>query len=211
MTKRLRVGADHASKKFRDGVVRVRQTLWQWAIVAPQVLPAVTSVIIASLVVSGLGRIFIISWLETGLGYLWTKEANIRAASVWKRRRWVRSLVALLIYSRWLLALTSRDILYCQGLCVSGLTEKYMFMELCLKSCNTSYVSSKRPHLPPVLPTHRPIKTSRDFTFGAAVRETALKIYLWSGFKSIKSNLIPASNLLIESYSFQMYSDQTTF
>lgn len=129
MTKRLQVKADHSSK-ILGRVIWVRKTLWQWGIVAPQVLPALTLVIIASSVISGLEGIFVICWLERlllndrGLGYLWTKEANIPlpvfgSTGVELDHWWPH-----LFMTMWLLALTREDILHCQG----QLTENYVFM-----------------------------------------------------------------------------------
>lgn len=126
----------------------VRQTLWQWGMVALPPLTAVTLVIIASLVVSGLGRIFISGWLERlllnegGLAYLWTKEANVPAASVWKHRRRGRSLVTLLIYDWWLKIHTVKD-------SVSLSWQRNICLRNYIWSCNKSYVLSKRPHLSP--------------------------------------------------------------
>lgn len=110
--------------------------------VAPRVLLAVTLLIIASSVISGLAWISIITWLERlllnegGLGYLWTKKANIPAACGWLHHLWPYLFMAL-----WLLALMSKDL--------QSRTQVFqpteIFMILYLKSCNVTCLRSFPP------------------------------------------------------------------
>ncbi len=173
MTKRLKVKGEADNIKIQRRIVRVRQTLWRWEMVAPQVPPAVTLVIIASSVISGSGEIFIISWLdrlffflwmEEKRGYLWTKEVNITAPN--GHLCWVGSLLNFLRMR--FLALVSKVMSRTLNLAADR-----EFIKLCLLSCGIAYIS-RSPHLLPFLPTHPLTISSHDCKFGATVWDTAL-------------------------------------
>lgn len=106
----------------------------------------------------------LVEWQRIGI--FMDKGSKYPSASVWRHRCWIRSLVASLIYDYVASCTHTR-----RHTALSRTADrKLRVYELYLKSCNTMYVLSKRPHLPPSFLTHPPIKTDHDFKINVALQ-----------------------------------------